>query len=219
MKLSFKVWHGSRRWTGEPEIRAAKSGRAEWGAGIYASTHFETARKYSKGGGKVQLLTIRESNRLEDIAIPLDVAKSFVRDKLPRRLRSELEESLDENYERMAEKIQDNLKCIAGDADTKKWVPAEVLRNLCVNYDMTSGVRGLELSRFFSDLGIGYSFDRGGSGSKEFWIVIFDPSLVSESKGFTYEEALPVGHELKSPLEQLTGNDRRAIRHQAEHSL
>jgi hypothetical protein len=189
------------------------------GAGIYASTHFETARKYSKGGGKVQLLTVSESNRLEGTAIPLALAKSFVRDKLQRRLWGELEGCLDENCEKMVKTIKDSHKCLAGSEATKDWIPAEVLRNLCVNTDVTSGMRGIQLSRFFSNLSIGYSVDRGGSGNNEFWIVIFDPSLVSASKGFTYEEALLVGHELKSPVEQLTCTNRMEARHQTGYSL
>jgi hypothetical protein len=202
----FCVWHGSRRWSGTPEIRPSKLGRSEWGAGIYGSTHFTTGQKYAKGGGKVRLLTISQSHCLEQCAIPLSIAQSFVRDKLPRRLWDNLNERLDQLCERMKGSIQTRFECLAGDVDVEAWVPADVLRNLCVNADITSGLRGLELSRFFSE-------------NNEFWIVIFDPSLVSASKGFTYEEALAVGHELKSPFEQLTDNARMFSKHQTGYSL
>jgi hypothetical protein len=203
MSKSFNIWHGSRRWQGTPEIRPAKAGRAEWGAGIYGTTHFETAMSYAKGGGKVRLLTVGHTHCLEESAIPLSMAKAFVEEKLPKRVAVEILSILDESCTRMADRIQSSRTRLPVDSKETDWVVAEALRNLCVNFDLAAGARGLEVTRFFASLGIGYSMDRGGGRDGEHWVVIFDPSLIEQSPGYTYEEAMEHGHVLASPKEQM----------------
>ena len=196
---TFQIWHGSRRWDGEPEIRPAKKGRAEWGAGIYGSTHFETCTGYAKGGGKVQLLTIQKTRVLEQSCIPLETAIAFIKKSIPK---SQVRSFIDD-CTAFAERVQDRILSHSSPVGELKdgdlWFPAENLRNLMVNSDLSSGVRGVALAKFYADLGIGLSTSRGGMKSEEQWTVIYDPKLIVSWKAHTYESALEVGHVLPEP--------------------
>jgi hypothetical protein len=196
---TFQIWHGSRRWTGAPEIRPAKAGRAEWGAGIYGTTRFSTTAKYTKGGGMTQLLTIQATHVMEKTCIPLDMAIDFLKRHVPKSKRASIIEDCVNNAERVKDRILNDLDCVGKSSPDAVWLPATVLRNLMVNYDLSAGARGLEAAKFFADLGIGISIDSGGSHAGEKWVVIFDPQLIVEWRAHTYESAKEVGHDLPDP--------------------
>lgn len=196
---TFQIWHGSRRWDGDPEIRAAKKGRAEWGAGIYGSTHFETCTGYAKGGGKVQLLTIQKSRVLEKSCIPLETVIAFINKNIPKSYRREMIEDCRDGAERVKDRILTHSSSVGDLQDGDIWFPAENLRNLMVNNDLSAGVRGVTLANFYAELGIGLSTSRGGMKSEEQWVVIYDPRIIVSWKAHTYETALEVGHVLPKP--------------------
>lgn len=196
---TFQIWHGSRRWDGAPEIRPAKEGRAEWGAGIYGTTHFETTAKYTKGGGKTQLLTIQATHVLEKTCFPVELAIDFIKRNVPKAKQSSLIEDCISISERMKGSILTSRSCIGDARPDIAWFPADCLRNLMVNAGMSSGTRGVATAKFFADLGIGISIDGGGSHFGEKWIVVYDPQLIVSWKAHTYESAKEIGHELPAP--------------------
>jgi hypothetical protein len=198
-KDTFVIWHGSQRWSDEPEIRAAKKGRAEWGAGIYGSTHFETCGGYAKGSGKVRLLEVQKSRVLEKSAIPMSTALDFVNKFVPRSRREEILEDCNDLAERIKSTILNHRSPVGSVSEGELWLPAATLRNLMVNYDLSSGVRGVSMAEFFAGLGIGLSLDTGGSKFGEHWLVIYDPRLIVSWDGHTYESALEIGHVLPKP--------------------
>lgn len=219
---TFQIWHGSRRWEGEPEIRAAKKGRAEWGAGIYGSTHFETCYdSYAKGGGKVQLLTIQKSRVLEKSALSLDTVLAFVNKSVPKSQRRAFIEDCEEIAERVKDRILLNHSPIGEVEEGKIWFPASNLRNLMVNADLASGVRGVALAEFLAKQGIGLSIDRGGMKSEEQWLVVNDPRLIVSWEAHTYETAKEVGHVLPKPDVHTTEPVvyQRAIRRSSSYSM
>lgn len=196
---TFQIWHGSRRWEGEPEIRAARKGRAEWGAGIYGSTHFETCQSYAKGGGKVQLLTIQQTRILEKSCIPLSTAIDFIRKSIPRSQAKSFIEDCEGIAERQQDRILTHNDPIGELKTGDLWFPAESLRNLMVNADLSAGVRGVALANFLVEHGIGLSTARGGMKADEAWTVIYDPRLIVSWTPHTYESAQEVGHVLPKP--------------------
>jgi hypothetical protein len=196
---TFQIWHGSRRWEGDPEIRPAKNGRGESGAGIYGSTHFETCANYSKGGGKVQLLTIQRSRVLENSCLPLEVVIDFIKRFVPKHLKAALISDCEEGAERVRDRVLLHNDPVGPQSEGTTWLPAQNLRNLIINYDLISGVRGVNLARFYAEQGIGLSLDKGGTKAGEKWLVVYDPQLIVSSKGHTYESALEIGHELSAP--------------------
>jgi len=204
MSNTFQIWHGSRRWDGNPEVRPAKRGRAEWGAGIYGSTHFLTASSYAQGGGKVQLLTIQQTRLLEKSCLPLSAVTDFIKRYIPRNLRSLMLEDCENNAERMRNKVLNICDPVGtGNADTT-WIEADVLRNLMVNYEVISGVKGVTLANFYAEQGIGLSLDIGGMKPGEHWLVVYDPQLIVSWQSHTYETALEIGHELPTPKPHTT---------------
>jgi len=70
-------WHGGRLDGYEDSIKH-KKGKYEYGPGLYATTHYDTARKYSKGGKKLYLLEIEKGNELSKSKIQLDHAQDFI---------------------------------------------------------------------------------------------------------------------------------------------
>lgn len=196
---TFQIWHGSRRWDGVPEIRPAKKGRAESGTGIYGSTHFETCQGYAKGGGKVQLLTIQQTRILEKSCIPLAMALDFVRRNIPKSQQKSFIEDCGNVAERQQDRILTHNDPIGQIKAGDLWFPAEALRNLMVNAELSFGTKGLALTHFLAKQGIGLSTERGGMRSNEAWTVIYDPRLIVSWEGHTYESALEVGHVLPRP--------------------
>ena len=196
---TFQIWHGSRRWDGDPEIQAAKKGRAEWGAGIYGSTHFETCTGYAKGCGKVQLLTIQNTRVLEKSCLPLEVVIDYIKRFVPKPLRADLISDCVEGAERVRDRVLLHTDPVGPLSADTTWLPAKYLRNLVVNSGLSSGVRGVNLAKFLAEQGIGLSLDKGGSKAGEKWLVVYDPQLIVSWKAHTYESAKEIGHILPEP--------------------
>jgi hypothetical protein len=196
---TFQIWHGARRWDGEPEIRQAKAGRAESGTGIYGTTHFDTTAPYRKGGGKAMLLTIQATHVLEKTCIPLDEAINFLKRNISKAKQGALIADCTRNADRVKDIVLDHHDCVGTATADTVWLPAAVLRNLLVDSDLGSGAAGVKASQFFASMGIGLSIERAGSHPGEQWVVIFDPQLIVDWKPHTYESALEVGHELPAP--------------------
>lgn len=199
IKKPFQMYHGARRWEGAPELRSSKMGRAEWGSGLYGSNRHVTAHKYAKGGGHVRLLTMAPSLVLEKTAIPLSLAKEVANRLVPKAHRESFLEDLESNCSRMKDRMDPYHK-IKGFRKEKDWMPANVLRNLMVNMDLCSGKRGLELSQFYADHGIGYGLDSAGFGNTDVWIVIFDTKKILKDERVTPDLVEKLGYDLPSPL-------------------
>lgn len=162
---TFQMWHGSRRWDGQPEIRAPRSGRYEGGPGIYFTTNYETAYRYAKGGGSTMLAEIDRSLRLaDDVIIPLGLALAFVKTAPRMRHKQEIAADIQRNTARR----------------NTQGVIASVLINLTVNYEAGSGDAGLALARFLRDQGVDGSLDHMGSG--EDWLVVINPKMIHSMK-------------------------------------
>lgn len=196
---AFNMWHGAKRWNAPAELRASKMGRAEWGSGIYGSNRIVTAQKYSKGGGKVMLLTLAPSLVLEATAIPLSMAIDVAKRLVPKGAREGFIDDLERNCQRMKNKM-DRFHKIEGHGKATDWMPANVLRNLMVNANLCSGKRGLELSQFYAEIGIGYALDKASYGNTDVWIVIFDPKKILSAVPATPEIVEQYGNDLPSPL-------------------
>ena len=171
------MWHGGNRWSGTPEIRPAKGGRAEWGPGLYGSTSYFRAASYAKGGKVTHLIEYNPRLLLGDAAIGLDLARDFVRDNAPRSKQADILEFLAE--ESVQHRISDKFTVVG---NGKPFLAGSLL-NLWVNSGLASGVRGPALSEFFSQHGIdAYSDSVSGlNGERETWTVIFNPDAITEN--------------------------------------
>lgn len=184
------VWHGGNRWEGSPEIRPAKKERAEWGPGIYGSTHYQRARQYAKGGKVTSLVEFMPQTFLEDAVISHQEASQFVRSCAPVSKRADLLGYVD-RYQ--------NLDA----ANLAQGVPATVLVNLWVNNDMSHGKRGMDLNEFLVAHGVDASCSRttGIDGTPEFWTVIFNPKCIKRHEVVSASEVPLDLYWLKPPTE------------------
>lgn len=163
---TFQMWHGSKRWDGNPEVQAPRKGHYEAGPGIYFTTHYSTASRYAKGGGSVMLAEIDRNLRLADtVLIPLETVICFVQDCPRMRHKREIIADLKGNAARHhAESIY-----------------AEILVNLVVNWEAGAGHVGLAVAKFLREQGVDALLDRSRSGGEN-WLVVINPSVIKSIK-------------------------------------
>ena len=168
----IKVWHGSKRWEGSPEVRGHKKGRYEAGPGIYTTTSYATAKKYAKGGGALMLLTLDPNLRLANtVNIPLAEMLNFLKNTRM-KAKKEIAADLTRHAERM----------------NKNEISANILINLIVNWDAGAGEAGRALAYFLVTHGVDAEIDRK---SGEDWIVVINPKIIKSYKKVSSSEISP----------------------------
>lgn len=166
MTTPIYLYHGARAWSGTPEVRGAKKGRVEYGPGLYLTTSYETARKYSKGGGSVLRIGLDpQIVWLESARMPLADALALARSLRGAKTRLE---RVAYDLSAAAERMKGRL---GGDV-----VPVPSLVNLLVNLDLVSGVNGPVVAAALVALGIEASLVNAKHG--EDWVVLFDPRKI-----------------------------------------
>lgn len=160
-----QLWHGSKRWDGQPEVRAPKQGRYEAGPGIYLTTKYETAYKYAKGGGSTMLVTLKPNLRFADeVMIPLDRGIDFVKNCPRMKSKKDIIADLRSNCDR----------------HNTEAFRASVLINLIVNYEAGAGEVGIHVANFLASLGVDVSLERQSGGEQ--WLVVINPRAIQNVK-------------------------------------
>jgi hypothetical protein len=161
----IKLWHGSQRWDGWPEIRASKKGQYEGGPGIYCTTSLQTARRHSKGGGSIIEFTLSpDTTWLEDIKIPHEEAVAWVKQAKHLHKKRVLANDVIAVFDRR-EQVR-----------TSGMMPLTYLVNLAVNHECLSGLAAPEMAEFLVSKGAQASLCR--ETSNDDWVVIFDPKAL-----------------------------------------
>ena len=136
ISLAMEFWHGGILEESYDK-KTQKRGRYESGPGLYLTTHYETARKYAKGGRKMYKVTIEEGTDLNDVKISIDDVKRFVSNNVVSRKRKDVNKSLDLH-------------------NRGGFVKAYILNNSLINNDALRPSRTGELVQFFLEQGIDY---------------------------------------------------------------
>lgn len=161
------LWHGARRWEGQPELRAPKAGRYEAGPGIYLTNRYLRGRKYSQGGTLMLMTVDPNLTFVEDVSRPLPLIIDFLH-SVP-RMRNR--ERVIEDLKRSAARLH------AGRGDSiAEDTPLNYLVNLCVNHDAILGQPGLHLAQWLVSQGVDASIHP--VGAQEDWLVIFNPGKI-----------------------------------------
>lgn len=153
---TLSLWHGGNL---ERDISSQKRGRMEYGPGLYLTTHFDTARKYSKGSRKFYLITIRKGNNAEDVSINYNTVMEFIKYHTIRAKQKEIA--------RWLEKYQET-----------GTVPSQIIINLMVNYDALKPSETENFRRFLVENGIDYSIVPNAFGWNETMVVLFNMNLM-----------------------------------------
>jgi hypothetical protein len=175
------LYHGGQSWSGPAEIREHRKGHAEHGPGVYLTTSWQTAKKYSKGGGSVYRVEVDPPKFWSDKAsIPVDSISEFATEALGKGKKSK-------TFMEAVNKVA---------ARTGESIPAWALIAISVNNDLSVGKPGVLLAKFLSELGIGAS--RVSMGSEDY-VVVHDPSLIRSVSRLRAEEVSSGGFEFDLP--------------------
>ena len=72
---TMSLWHGGNL----DAIPKYKTGRTEYGPGLYMITNYEAVKKYTKGSRKLYLITIAQGKTTTEVTIPLQDVLNFVK--------------------------------------------------------------------------------------------------------------------------------------------
>jgi len=166
---TFQMYHGGKEWIRKPsDIKPSKSGRYEMGVGLYFTNSKLTARGYAKGSRSLHLVDIKSDIKdVDDVYIDVEIMVDFVRNCPRLRKKEILIADIHRNQQRTG----------------KKEVSLGLLNNLIINYEVGAGSVGLEITKFFVEHGGQCNWD--GRSGKEWWLVIFDPTVIVGYKKLT----------------------------------
>lgn len=152
---TMNFWHGGNLDEYNETI-SHKKGRFEYGAGLYITTHYETASKYSKGSRKLYLITVEKGNDLNDSFIDFDNLKSFISDYIIKTKQKEV-------LNRLIKYVNDQNK-----------VKGYLIQNIILNEDAIKPTNTIYLRQFFIDNGIDYQLVPNAFGWGETMMVLYN---------------------------------------------
>lgn len=165
------LYHGGKLKDGVKSSYSHKSGRWEHGPGLYLTTHYDTAAKYSKGSRKLYKVTIEEGTDLDEVDIESEDAINFINKHVMVRKRDRIIERID--------KYTENGK-----------VPAYILLNNIINDEAVRPSKNGILREFLVEHGVDYSKVSNAFGWGEMMIIVFnfDKVINIEESKDSYED-------------------------------
>jgi hypothetical protein len=151
-------WHGGNLDTYD-SIITQKNGRYEYGAGLYCTTHYDTAKKYAKGSRKLYLVSIEEGNDINDMYLELDKIKSFIMQYVSSSKRNEI-------YDIIKSHVKDNK------------VKAFIFNNVLINHKVLKPVNTVHLRDFLIQNNIDYELVDNPFGWGETMIVLYNMNKI-----------------------------------------
>ncbi|MFW6243063.1 MAG: hypothetical protein ACOC2W_02795, partial [bacterium] len=136
-----------------------KKGRFEYGPGLYLTTHYDTALKYSKGSRKLYLVTVEKGNDLNDSKIDQNTVKKFIESYVITRKRNDV-------WNRVKEYSQNDQ------------IPGDILNNVIINEDAIKSTNLTHLREFYINNGIDYNLIKNPFGWGELMMVLFNTKKI-----------------------------------------
>ena len=136
---TITMWHGGNLDNIDYNL-SHKTGRFEYGAGLYLSNDLNLIlNKYAKGGRKLYLVTVEKGLDLEDALLDFDKVKTFINNYIKVSFRKSFIDTL-------AMKLKDGK------------VPAYRFNNMIINHKAISASKTNLLRKFLVDNGIDYEY-------------------------------------------------------------
>lgn len=152
-----------------------KTGRMEYGPGLYGITHYSTAKSYAKGSRKFYKLYIEHGNEIHSVNIPTEDAIKFVNTYASTATRKEIIASI---QKRSAQ---------AGNGS----VPAYMFLTMLVNTDAIKPARTPQLREFLVNHGIDYELVQNPFGWNDAtMIVLFNMNRLKKVERITDTNSL-----------------------------
>lgn len=157
------AWHGSQKWDGKAEIKASASDRQEHGPGIYFTNNLDTAKKYSRGAGKVMVFEIENPRLLKlNDTVPFPEVEIFIKNLYRAKNKSktlrELEEQVKDNGQVSIVSVM-NISCMNG---------------------TTIGKNSVEMAEWIVEKGFDARIQTASNTDEE-WLILFNPLLVKKT--------------------------------------
>jgi hypothetical protein len=152
---TISLWHGGNLNDSYNETIQHKKGRYEYGPGLYATTNYSTAQKYSKGSRRLYLLTVEQGNDLKTVELPLETVKQFINETVIKGKQKDILNRV--------EKFVKNGK-----------IDANILNNILINEDAVKSSQTNDWRMFFVDNSIHYNIVDNAFGFHERMLILFD---------------------------------------------
>jgi hypothetical protein len=137
-----------------------KSGRYEYGAGLYLTTRLETAQKYSKGSRKLYMVSIKKGNDISDSYIDENKVLDFIKENVVRSKQTSILQYM--------KKYTENGK-----------VDASVFNNLILNHKGIPSSKTNILREFLVSNNIDYEIVNNPFGfGSEVMLVLYNMDLI-----------------------------------------
>lgn len=153
-KNTMTFWHGGNLDVINDDM-VFKSGRYEFGTGLYLTTHYNTAKKYAKGSRKFYQVVVEKGNDANDIKLSLDIVYEFLAKYAIKSKISELKSAM-------------NKWELKGD------IPAFIFINLMLNYDAVRSSNRDEIRKFLVANNVDYLLVSNAFGYGETMMVLFN---------------------------------------------
>lgn len=144
---TMEFWHG-----GNLDVR---TGKWEYGPGLYLTTHYGTAKKYAKGSRKFYRITVQKGNPSNTTTIDFFEAEKFVKQYCVVAKRKEILQGLSKYV-------------------TDGRVKADYLITIIINYDGLRPSNVNHLKTFLVDNGVDYTMVSSPFGWGEQMMVLYN---------------------------------------------
>jgi len=163
---TMTLWHGGNLNSEFTDSLAHKKGKWEYGPGLYLTTHYNTARKYSKGGRKLYQITIERGLDLDDALIDTQKLYDFV------------------TYHTIGNK-KNIIKTSIAKYDDNGKTRASIFLNSIINNNAIKAAETNTLRKFLVDSGIDYSLVSSPFGWHEMMVVLFNMDKIIDKQIIT----------------------------------
>lgn len=155
-------WHGGNLDSYD-DIIAQKNGRYEYGPGLYLTTQFDVAQKYTKGSRKMYLVTVADGVDISNAVLSEQAVQSFIKSYVLGSKRKEVWERL-QKY-----RVEGGFK-------------AYVFNNIILNGKAIKPSNTSNLRQFYVENGIDYDMVDNAFGWGEKMMVLFNMKKIVSTK-------------------------------------
>jgi hypothetical protein len=157
-------WHGGNL-SEYSDIIAQKNGRYEFGAGLYLTTQYDIAKKYSRGSRKLYIVTVSLGNDIHDSFIETEKAINFIKQFVLTNKRKEILYYI--------EKYNDNGR-----------IKGYLFNNLLLNNKAIKPTNTKYLREFLVNNGIDYEIISNAFGFGEDMMVLYNMKKIIQTTVF-----------------------------------
>ena len=151
---TMNFWHGGNL-DEYNDLIAQKAGRYEYGPGLYITTKYDVAAKYSKGSRKLYLITVQEGVDINDAFFDINIAKDFVDKYVIKSKRKEVLERINK-------------------FDNEGKIKGYIFNNILINEKAVKPINTQKLRQFYIDNGIDYEIVENAFGWGEKMMILYN---------------------------------------------